>query len=120
MSLRLYLDDCADSDRLLSILRGAPFNHIVVTPRDVGMVGGDDPDHFAFAQQNALILVTKNPKDFEILHHAQPDHHGVFAIYQDNDARDMSYLEIAQAIENVINANLDIAGALIVLNQWRY
>jgi len=40
--------------------------------------------------------------------------------YQDNDARDMSYLEIAQALENGINANLDIAGALIVLNQWRY
>ena len=92
--------------------------------------GGDDagqpfdavhnPDHFAYARAHDLIVVTKNPDDFEELHRRYPEHPGIFAIYQDNDPRDMSYPEIAQAIANIVAAEIAITGAFHILNRRRY
>jgi len=41
--LHLYLDDCADSNRLANTLRQAGFP--TVTPREAGTSGSDDADH---------------------------------------------------------------------------
>ena len=67
-----------------------------------------------------MTLMTANPRDFEPLHAQQPDHAGILAVYQDNDPRDMSYNEMARAIQNVQDAEIPIEGAFIVLNHWRY
>jgi len=64
--------------------------------------------------------VTKNPADFAELHRGQPDHPGIFAIYQDNDSRDMSYAEIAQSIANLLAAGIPVSGTFHILNRWRY
>ena len=120
LSLRLYLDDCAYSKLLLQILQGPPYQHTVTIPNEAGLRGASDPDHFAYARVHGLIVITKNPDDFEALHRDYPDHPGIFAIYQDNDPRDMSYTEIAQAISSIVAAGMQIAGAFHVLNRWRY
>ena len=120
MSLRLYLDDCADSNLLLSVLTGPPYHHTVVRPRDAALTGHSDSEHFTYARVQGLILVTKNPADFLALHQQHPGHPGIFAIYQDNRPRDISAGDTAQAIENLVKASVLIAGAFHVLNQWRY
>ena len=78
--------------------------HTVVVPADVGLRGARDPFHFQHAAAHRLVLITKNPIDFELLHTttlASGSHHaGIFAIYQDNDPRDMSNQEIVAAIAN--------------------
>ncbi len=120
LSLRLYLDDCAYSTLLLGILRNPPHNHSVIIPVDAGLRGASDDEHFAYACAHGLIVVTKNPDDFEALHLQHPEHPGIFAIYQDNDPRDMSYGEIAQTIANIIASGIPIAAVFHSLNQWRY
>ena len=120
MSLRLYLDDCAYSKLLLQILQAPPQRHTVAIPEEAGLRGAPDPEHFAYARAHSMILVTKNPDDFEALHRQQPDYPGIFAIYQDNDSRDMSYAEIAQAIANIVAAEVPITGTFHTLNRWRY
>jgi hypothetical protein len=42
------------------------------------------------------------------------------AIYQDNDPRDMSPEEIAEAIQNIIDASVPLSGQFHTLNAWRY
>lgn len=118
MSLRLYLDDCIFRRRLRDIL--IHDGHDVVTPLDAGLLGASDEQHFAYTCRHSLILMTYNPKDFVPLHRRHPDHPGIFAGYQDNDSRDMSNEEIAQAIQNIVAAGVPIAGQFHVLNMWRY
>lgn len=125
MALDLYLDDCSNSDLLADLLQKA--GHTVVRPTDAGVAldGVDDSVHFAFASENDLTLVTKNPADFRALHEASPNHAGILGIYQDNDvSRDMSDAEIVHAIANVEIAAAQggdpIPGHFFVLNEWRY
>lgn len=118
LSLRLYLDDCIFSRRLRDILLEQ--GHEVVTPLEANLLGADDERHFAYARQHGLILMTYNPRDFFVLHVQFPEHHGIFAIYQDNDPRDMSFQEIAQAIQNIVDAGAELSGQFHVLNMWRY
>ena len=119
LSLPLYLDDCAYHKVLLSLLQAA--GHQVFYPAQAGLSGDKDPIHFDYAQKNLLVLVTKNPKDFLDLHHHDSKHAGILAIYQDNDAtRDMTQAEIVNAIANLENAGITLAGHYRVLNHWRY
>jgi predicted nuclease of predicted toxin-antitoxin system len=118
LSLRLYLDDCVDSKRLCTILQ--QHGHVVIRPRDADLVGAADKRHFEYAREHELILATSNPQDFEPLHDQHPQHHGIFAIYQDNNLRDMQPEDIARAIQNIVDADIPIAGQFIVLNHWSY
>ena len=120
MSLRLYLDECAYSRQLVSLLRGHPFEHYVETPTDSSLFGCPDGEHFIYARTRGLIVVTKNPSDFEALQREQPDHAGVLAIYQDNLPTDMSAGDIARAIQNLVEARVVLDGSFQVLNAWRY
>ena len=52
--------------------------HSVVRPADVGLTGKDDDVHLSHAIQHELIVVTKDPDDFQKLHLQNPNHHGVF------------------------------------------
>ncbi len=66
MSLRLYLDDSADSDEYLLRLTAAGYE--VVSPRDVGMAGKGDWLHLDYAARHGLILLTYDADDFQELH----------------------------------------------------
>jgi uncharacterized protein (DUF433 family) len=76
-----------------------------------------------YAQQNSLVLVTKNPGDFLALHSQDRNHAGIFAIYQDNNVgKDMTDADVMAAIANVENAvqyGYHITGEFHNLNAWR-
>jgi hypothetical protein len=125
MPLKLYLDDCSNSDLLALLLAKA--GHQVVRPTDasVDLEGEDDEVHFAFAAANQLTVITKNPADFEDLHNLNSNHSGILVVYQDNDLlRDMSDAEIVKAIQNLESAaqlgGEPIPGKFHILNDWRY
>ena len=68
------------------------------------------------------MLITKNPGDFEQLHHAwqRRGHAGILLIYQDNiRGKDMRPADIVRAIGNLLAAGLPLANELHVLNHWR-
>jgi hypothetical protein len=125
VALNLYLDDCANSDLLADLLRQS--GHRVVRPTDAGvsLQGQDDDVHFTFARDHGLTIITKNPADFLELHQSGFVHHGVLAIYQDNDPmRDMSDAEIVRAIANLEQVSKQggdpVEGLLHNLNMWRF
>lgn len=126
MSLKLYLDDCSNSDLLADLLQRA--GHSIVRPTDanVGLDGEDDDVHLAFAAANKLAIITKNPSDFQHLHDLDAHHSGILAVYQDNNpSRDMSDAEIVKAINNLEAAAQHGGGEPIPekfhsLNDWRY
>ena len=123
MALNLYLDDCVLDHRLVDLLLRA--GHRVVRSTDVGLEGEDDDVHFRHAADNGLTILTKNPADFEALHHSNQQHSGILVVYQDNDQqRDMSNAEIVKAISNLEAAaqhgGSPIHGEFHKLNDWRY
>ena len=119
MSLKIYLDDCAYAKELATLLRVS--GHQVVTPADAGISAQSDEIHFQYAAQQGCVLLTRNPRDFALLHKACQDHADILAIYQDNDLdRDMSYAEIVKAIANLESAGVTLAGFFHNLNAWRY
>lgn len=118
MSLRLYLDDSADSDEYR--LRLAAAGYEVVSPRDVDMVGAEDSAHLAYATRLGLAVLTRDTRDFNALHKAGARHAGILVIYDDNDRiRDMSPPEVVRAISRLDASGLPIAGEFHVLNHWR-
>jgi Domain of unknown function (DUF5615) len=125
VALSLYHDDCSNSDLLADLLRQAGYRVVRPTDPDVGLDGEDDDIHFAFAAANGLTIITKNPSDFEALHHLDQNHSGILGVYQDNDPpRDMSHGDIVKAIKNLESAAASggdpIAGMFHRLNDWRY
>jgi predicted nuclease of predicted toxin-antitoxin system len=119
LNLRIYLDDCAYDKGLTRLLLQSGCD--VVTPFDAGIAGQPDAVHFAYATSRNLILLTKNPRDFEELHVLHPQHPGIFAVYQDNDpTKDLSITTIVRAIQNLVDAEVAISGQFISLNAWRY
>src|SRR5437868_3348907 len=76
-----------------------------------------------YAIGHNLILVTKDPDDFQLLHEQNSNHPGICGIYQDNNpARDMSPVDIVAAIariEEAVPLGYPIQGNFHVLNDWR-
>lgn len=119
MSLALYLDDSAFSHELKRLLLKA--GHDVETPTDVRppLTAEDDEVHFAHAKAVGRAILTLNSKDFKELHDQDPEHPGILAVYQDNDpAKDMSYRQIVQAISNLENTGVAVAGGFWSLNAY--
>jgi predicted nuclease of predicted toxin-antitoxin system len=122
LALGLYLDDCACSKHLATLLRQA--GHTVFVPGDFDLRGASDAAHLECARQKALVLLTRDADDFEELHRQQPGHPGILAICQDSDVeRDMSDAEIVEAIafleSTYQSASAPIVGGFHVLNPWR-
>lgn len=124
MGLRLYLDDCANDHLLRRLLEAPPHSHDVQSPQDAGLAGEDDDVHLAHARSANRIVLTKDPRDFAALHRADPNHPGIFVVYQDNRPGDMTPAEIVGAIANLVaayeQAGLSLAGQVHPLNDWRY
>lgn len=120
--MEFYLDDCADANDLVFLLRQAGYG--VRTPRTEQTRGLNDPLHLEHAAACGCALVTKNPQDFRDLHQAWQaqgrPHHGILLIYEENiRGKDMEPADIVRAIRNLLASGVPIADELHVLNHWR-
>jgi predicted nuclease of predicted toxin-antitoxin system len=120
--MRIALDDDSASRQLLAILRKG--GHDVVTPTDLGIRGAPDPVHLTRAIQDARVLLTRNARDFSLLHdlvHASGGSHpGIMLVHLENDpTRDLTPRGIATAIANLQSSGFAVSGDLHVLNHWR-
>ncbi len=121
MSLKIYLDECANHRTLRELL--IETGHDVQTPLDTDppLLGAKDDIQFAHAQAAERILLTFNPRDFRELHNQDANHSGIFAVYKDNDkTRDMTYADIVNAIANVVSTHVEIAGEFWSLNFYNW
>lgn len=120
--MKIYIDDNSTRAKLVELLRKA--GHEMQIPRDVGMSGKSDVEHFTHAIRGARVCLTKDYDDFLALHHliraAQGHHPGIFVIREDNDpARDLTPKGIVTAIRKLEAAGVPIADEYVILNQWR-
>jgi hypothetical protein len=121
LSLAIYLDDCAFSYRLRTLLLEAGYQVQIPAEVKPPLTGVTDDRHFAHARATNQVILTLNPGDFLLLHQQQSDHPGIFAVYQDNNPlKDMSYQAIVRAIANLQQTGATIAGGFWVLNAYRW
>ena len=119
MSLRLLLDEDIQAKLLVNLLKKA--GHDVLTINDVNLTGQLDPMVLDYARQTNRILLTQNCHDFEDLHHINPNHAGILAVYHEaNPLKDMSLKAIIKAISNLETANIALVNQFIALNHWNY
>jgi predicted nuclease of predicted toxin-antitoxin system len=127
LSLELLIDEDAQDKILVKMLKKA--GHDVLTVNEAGLASEEDSVVFGYARSTNRILLTLNCRDFEILHQANSNHPGIFAIYQEaNPSKKMSFKAIVRAIPqgsasqraNLENANIPLANQFISLNQWNY
>ena len=122
MVLSLYLDDCADDDTLIALLRQA--GHQVQTPRLAGTSGVSDSEHLDYAARNHQTLLTKDPADFLELHAiwqaAQRPHSGILLVYEEKEvSKNMSRPQLVAAINSLVTAAVPIENQVHILNHWR-
>jgi len=117
--MNLYLDDDCAKAVLAALLRKA--GHQVSIPADVGLSGAADPEHFLHAVDQSRVLLTRNHRDYRVLHllvqAVQGRHPGIFVVRCDNDpSRDMKDAEIVRAIAKLQAAGVPIDNELHILN----
>lgn len=79
-----------------------------------------DPAVLAYARRAERVLLTRDGRDFLILHQADPQHAGILVEHQDADpAKNMSYRQIAAAIGKIDISGWPLAGQFVGLNAWR-
>jgi hypothetical protein len=98
--------------------------HTVYNPRTERTRGVDDPIHLAHAAARGYTLITKNPRDFRLLHQEWQiqgrAHHGILLIYEENiRGKDMEPPDIVQAIGRLLASGVPVFNELHVLNHWR-
>jgi len=118
----LYLDDDSAAHRLAGLLNRQ--GHQVTLPNQVSMSGKSDPEHFLFAIQRGLTLLTRNWRDFERLHElvvgSGGKHPGVLTIRAEKDrSKDMRPPAIAKAIAKLEKFGVEVKNEATVLNHWR-
>ena len=120
--MNLYLDDDSASPLLATLLRNN--GHDVVLPRDVAMAGEPDAVHLTYAIREGRACLTKDRRDYWILHSlvmtSHGHHPGIIVVRKENNpARDMSPKGIVNAIRKLEAAGVPIADEYVILNQWR-
>ena len=119
MSLRLLLDEDAQSDRLLRALQTE--GHDVASVNTLGLRTRTDPVILKSAQTETRILITYNAADFRVFHAESPSHCGIIIICRDADpAKDMSIPDISRALHNLEASGWNLDGELVFLNEWQY
>jgi len=118
----IYLDDDSASRRLSLVLRKA--GHDVSIPGDLGTSGAPDPVHLTRAIRDGRVLLTRNARDFSLLHdlvHASGGSHpGILLLHFDNDpTRDLTPKGVATAIAKLEASGVPILKEIHVLNHWR-
>jgi predicted nuclease of predicted toxin-antitoxin system len=120
--MTIYLDDDSTSRQLCNLLRKA--GHEVSIPADRGSSGAPDPVHLTSAIREGRVLLTRNARDFRLLHElvraSGGRHPGILLVHFDNDpARDLTPKGIATAIDKLESSGVEISNELHVLNHWR-
>ncbi len=116
--MRLLLDEDTQAHVLVRLLREA--GHDVETVAEAGMAGQADSAVLAYARQAGRVLLTRNVRDFLVLHQADPQHAGILAEHQDADpAKNMAYRQIAAAIGKLEASGWALPGEFAGLNAWR-
>lgn len=120
--MNLYLDDDTIDRRLIARLGSE--GHVVITPSDANFSGAPDAQHFIFANEQSLTVLTRNHDDFRDLHKVVQTtggkHCGLLIIRSDNDpSRDMTTRQIVTAIANLETAGVPIENEMYILNHWR-
>ncbi len=119
MSLRLLIDEDTQGKILVQFLRAS--GHNVVTVNEVALMGQDDSVVLDFARTDNRVLLTRNCRDYQLLHLANQEHPGILCIYHERDyTKDMSVKDIVRAIANIEATNIPLANQFISLNQWNY
>jgi predicted nuclease of predicted toxin-antitoxin system len=115
----LLVDEDSQAHRLVKLLRKT--GHDVLTVNEAGLSGSSDWEILDCARREGRLLLTKNCRDFEVLHLADSNHPGILAVYQDaNTLKNMKLREIVKAIANLEAANIPLANQFIALNHWNY
>ena len=85
--MRLYLDEDLAAALLIRLLQQA--GHGVQIPADVGLAGHTDPEQLTHAITQDRVLLTRNYRDFELLHllvlQAHGHHVGILVVRRDDD-----------------------------------
>lgn len=116
--MRLLLDEDTQAHALVRLLREA--GHDAETVAEARMAGQADSAVLAYARRAGRVLLTRNVRDFLILHQADPQHAGILVEHQDADpAKNMSYRQIAAAIGKIDISGWPLAGQFVGLNAWR-
>jgi predicted nuclease of predicted toxin-antitoxin system len=103
LSLRLLIDEDSQDKVLVRLLREA--GHDVVTVNEAGLMSQPDSTVFSYAIDKNRIVLTLNCRDFKALHQANPNHPGIFVVYQEADPlKKMSFKIIVLAIRRVRGA----------------
>ncbi len=116
---RLLIDADSQNKLLVKALRES--GHDVLTANEAHLRNALDPEIFAYAIQDNRIILTRNCKDFELLHQQNYLHPGIFACYQYADtSKNMSRRDIVKAIDNIESAKVSVENQFISLNCWNY
>jgi len=97
---RLYVDDDSVDPGLIRLLRRD--GHDVHVPADVGLAGSSDQVHLAHAIRHWRAILTRNCRDFEVLHdlvaRAANGHHGGILVvrFDSNPRNNMSAGDVAR------------------------
>ncbi len=117
--MRLLLDENCAAKQLVTALRDS--GHAAVTVYSAGLQGADDLKIWTWAQHHGDTIVTKNVSDFLELARTTPAHHGILAIFDHPDSRkNLSWVQIAKAVSNLIESGLQIEGSCHDLNSWYF
>jgi predicted nuclease of predicted toxin-antitoxin system len=115
--LRLLVDECAAAKPLVRRLRDA--GHDVVTSVEVLGNGASDAAVFDVAKRQRRTILTRDCTDFLALHAADSKHYGLLLIYEDGDARDLTFAEIAAAVPQAARSAKTLKGRCVILNRYR-
>jgi predicted nuclease of predicted toxin-antitoxin system len=120
--MNIYLDDDSASRQLATLLQKA--GHKVSIPGDLGISGAPDPMHLTQAIRSNRVLLTRNARDFNLLHElvmtAGGGHPGILLLHFDNDpTRDLTPKGTVAAVAKLENSGVRVSSMVHVLNHWR-
>ena len=117
--LNLLLDEDSQGRSVVRLLREA--GHNVLTVGEAGLRSRSDSQVLEFAIQKDRVLLTRNVRDFELLHHSVAIHPGILVEHQDRDpAKNMRDADIVNAITNIERSGWNPVGEFISLNAWSF
>jgi predicted nuclease of predicted toxin-antitoxin system len=116
--MNLLLDEDSQGRILVRLLRAA--GHDVETVFEAGIAGESDRVVLAYAKRTERVLLTRNGRDFLLLHQADRSHFGILVEHQDSDPdKNMSYHQIVTAIGRIEASGWSPQGEFASINPWR-
>jgi hypothetical protein len=119
--MTIYLDDDSASRQLCIVLRKA--GHDVLIPAESGTSGAPDPVHLAQASRDGRALLTRNARDFRLLHDlvraSDGSHPEILLVHFENDPARPDPRGVATAIAKLETSGVVISNDLHVVNHWR-